>query len=139
MKKVVLAVLMAIGMLGVPAYAQQRGEQEKKIDAKCAYKLADAREGLKDFVVVGFEPRKTSPDGNRTLGLMFFHDPKSAKAESIDAAALVLVDKAAGKELTFVVAYAGPVKTVVYERDTKDGKVGPCFEKTVKDTPKTSK
>lgn len=135
MKKLVLAVLMAVGMLSVPAYAQQRGEQQEKA-AKCAYTLEDARAGLKNYVAAGFVPRAQSDDGSRVFGVMVYHNPASKDKDSVDALALVLVDKSAQKEMTFAVIYIGPKKSVLFKRQMKDKEPTACFEKTLQDNPK---
>jgi len=146
MKRVVLAVLLALGVTTV-VHAQPNSTELTSIsaapsDAQCKYKLTDAVAGLKELKVIAFEPKAQSPDGNRVSGTLFFHNPKSSKADSVDAMALVLIDKAAGKQLTFLVAYLDGNKAILYKREvSKDGKtVGPCFEKEVKDISKeTSK
>lgn len=144
MKKVILSVFMLLGMLGVASATTTTvstagsAPAAAPSDAQCKYKLADARAGLKDLVVLGFVPRSQSEDGNRVLGTMIYHDPKSKDEKSQDAFALVLIDKKAGGELTLVVMYVGEKKAVVYEREIKDGKtLGPCFEKKVEEKQKS--
>lgn len=139
MKKIVLAVLMAVGMMGTAYAGVPTSTTVTSSDAQCKYKLSDARAGLKDLTLVGFSPRGESEDHNRVFGIMVYHNAKSKSAESVDALALVMIDKAANKQLTFAVVYVGPEKSVVFKREMKDGKEpGPCFTKTLQDTPKES-
>jgi hypothetical protein len=127
MKKVILSVFMVLGMMGIanatPVTVSTPAPAAVS-DAACKYKLADARAGLKDFVVLGFIPRQQSEDGNRVLGTMVYHNPKNKSATSQDAFALVLLDKQAGAELT------------VFEREINGKKLGPCFNKKVEENEK---
>lgn len=137
MKKVILAVAMALGLMGAVNVAHAA----PKAAEVCKFKAEDARAALKNYEAKGFIPRQTSPDGNKVFGLMVYHNPKSADPESTDALALVLIDKQEQKELTFAVAYIGPQKTVLFKRVLKDGgkELSACFEKTLQDSPKDSK
>ena len=141
MKRVLLSVFMLMGLMGV-SYAEQPGLVKGPVvsDAHCALKLADARAGLKGLEAVGFAPRSQSADGNRVLGFMMYHNPASKDPKSVDALALVIMDKTMpDQELTLLVAYIGPKQTVVYKRELKqkDGKqaLGPCFQKSLEDSP----
>jgi len=144
----VLFLVLALGMVGIahaaPTTVSQHSLNKGPVvsDAHCKYKLDDARSGLKDLVAVGFVPRQTSPDGNRQMGFMFYHNPDNKDAESVDAFALIMVDKRApDKELTFMVVYVGPKQSVVFKREvSKDGKsLGPCFERSLEDNPQKTK
>ena len=141
MKRVILAAAMVLGMLGVSRADVTTSTPVVKTaqsEAQCKYKLADARAGLKGLATVGFIPRQQSEDGNRVLGFQVYHNPASKDSESVDALALVLVDKQENKEMTFIVIYIGEKKSVVFKREVgKDGKnVSPCFERTLEDNPK---
>jgi len=154
MKRIMLVAAMLMGMLGVAHARVQRSTTSTSTgievgtidvsgsDAQCKYTLADARSGLRGLVPSGFVPRQQSQDGNRVLGLMFFHNPASADPESADAVALVMRDKRIpDKELTLVVFYPGPKQTVIYKREIKpDGKtLGACFERVVAENTQKSK
>lgn len=141
MKRVVLAVFMLMGMLGASFGSTAEPVKAAVSDAQCKYKLADARAGLKVLVPVGFAPREQSADGNRQVGVMFFHNPASKDSQSVDAMTLIMVDKRAPeKELTLLVVYIGPKQSVVFKREIKQGKagqaLGPCFERTLEDNSK---
>lgn len=134
MKKLILAVLMAVGMVGVANATE--APAPTAATAQCKYKLEDARAGLKNYTIAGFVPRAQSEDGNRVLGMTLYHNPASANKDSVDAIALVLVDKQAQKELTFAVVYIGPKKSVVFKRKLNGKELTACFEKTLQDNPK---
>ena len=141
MKKVLFAVVMVMGMLNISGAATyQVAPGDGAPEAQCKYTVVDARAGLKKFVQAGFVPREQSPDGNFQLGAMFFHDPASKVADSVEAMTLIIVDKREpDKELLLMVVYIGPKQSVLYKRELKQkgtGKaLGPCFEKSVEDNP----
>lgn len=135
MKKLLLTVA-ALGMFSGAPFVLSPGERPPAkapvAAAQCKYTLDDARAGLTGLDFVGFIPKKQI-DEDKVMGLVVYHSAKSADPESVDAISLVVRDKTIpGKELTLFVSYPQvDGSLLIFKREIKNDKLGPCFEKEV--------
>lgn len=104
---------------------------------ECKYTLLDAAAGLKGMVRQRFVLRQESMENGVEMGLVFFHDTKSADKESADAIAVVSrLKKNPEKEIVFAILYNknGVVTSFtrqVSEDDVKNSTLNLCFDKKV--------
>jgi hypothetical protein len=133
MKKLFLVVMLGV-FSAAPFTILPESQPKSPAKEQCKYTLDNAKAGLSGLVVTNFVVRKQSEDGNRQMGFVLYHDPKSANPDSVEAAVLVLRDKRApDKELTLLVSYNQGEQIVTFKRQlTDDGKsITDCFEKEV--------
>lgn len=139
MKKILLSILILCGLSSVGLASTPPAKHSVQVsNAECAYTVFDVMAGLQKFVPVSFVERSKSPDGNKKMGFVLYHNPASSNEKSIDAMALMIVDRRfPDKQLVLVVIYIGPQKSTVFKREIKnDGKeLGACFVKSLEDNP----
>ncbi len=139
MKTINVLIIVIVGLIGISSVVKASNDSIM-IDMmeQCEYTADDASKDLNDLKIKRFVPKDTSDDGQRIMGMILYHDPKNLSKDSVDAAAIVIMDKALKSRVVFlaILYYNSENQTITtYKRkiNVVNGKKTPslCFDRVI--------